>query len=463
MINEVKNVFIVGIKGTAMVNLALILKKMGKNVTGSDSSEEFITDDLLNANNISCSVGFETSSLPSQTDLVVYSAANGGENNPQVVGAKDRGIRVLHQAELIEEIMKQFQKKIAVCGSHGKTTTAALLAYTLSKLGANPSYLVGAQFSNMWGGDYQKGDYFVLEADEYAVNPPADKTPKLTFYHPDYILALNIDFDHPDVYRNLKEVQDTFADFFKGKAMYVCIDDTNLMNTIGRLSIKNYRTFGFTKGADLRVLAVTSHEAYTSFQVEQKNGTRTIIQTSLFGEKNVSNVAGVILLLIDLGFSMEKIKYAIKNFTGVKRRFEKKTYINDIYLFDDYAHHPSEIEATIEAARARFPNRRLIIVFQPHTFSRTEALKSEFQKALSKTNISLVAPIFASAREDKKKFAVTSFDLARGSDNVLAFSSKIALMHELEKKLQNGDVVFTMGAGDIYKLESDIIKTIKSI
>ncbi len=160
-----------------MANLALILKKMGKKVTGCDIEEEFITDELLKKNKIDWQVGFNK--LPDEINLVIYSAAHGGVKNPLVSKAKDRGIKVMSQAEFLGEIMENFKIKIAVCGSHGKTTTASLLAYSLIKLGRKPSYLVGApNFNNFWGGDYQKSDYFVVEADEYGINPPFDKTPK---------------------------------------------------------------------------------------------------------------------------------------------------------------------------------------------------------------------------------------------------------------------------------------------
>lgn len=464
MFDRVKNVFIVGIKGAAMVNIALILKKMGKNVTGSDSSEEFITDELLRVNDISYSSGFEPSNLSSRTEAVVYSAANGGENNPQIVEAKKRNLKVLHQAALIEEIIQQFKTKIAVCGSHGKTTTAALLAYTLSKLGQKPSYLVGAQFGDMWGGDYQQGDYFVLEADEYAVNPPQDKTPKLNFYHPDYILALNADLDHPDVYDSIEQVKSTFLAFFQGKKIYACCDDENLQDIVRKLPREAYKTFGCSDKADLQISNVVANETSTTFDVTLDSAQAGMtFETQLYGKKNISNIAGVILVLLDLGFGFEEIKKSIRDFSGAKRRFEKRAFINDTYLFDDYAHHPSEIEASIEAGRERFPKRRIIVIFQPHTYSRTKMLYSEFGIELEKADQSLIAPIFSSSRENPKDFTVTSFDIANGRENIHAYESNEGLMLELEKILKRGDVIFTMGAGDIYKLEDDIIRIINRL
>ncbi len=402
MLNEARNVFIVGIKGVAMANLAVILKKMGKTVSGSDIEEEFITDELLKKDNIQYSIGFEPSNLPFNTDSVVYGAAHGGHENSQVQEARKRGIRIYHQAEFLEELIKNFKTKIAVCGSHGKTTTASLLAYALLKLGARPSYLVGATYFNQYqGGDYLGNEYFILEADEYAVDPPKDKTPKFHFLHPDIIVCTNIDFDHPDVFKDLDHVKSEFEKFFKkAKKVFLCPADGDLKHT-----------------------------------------------------------ACVVQTLIKLGFKREEAEKATHDFTGAKRRFEQKAHIDNIYLFDDYAHHPAEIEATIKAAKERFKDRRIIVIFQPHTYSRTQALLAQFKQALQTADLVFLAPIFASARENPADFSISSANIIKEA----ACNSKEEILTKLKDNLKPGDVIFTMGAGDIYKLERDIIKIIKTI
>ncbi len=418
MLMEAKNIFIVGMKGVAMANLALILKKMGKTVAGSDVDEEFITDELLKKNEIGWQVGFNT--LPDETDLIIYSAAHGGTNNPQVIEAKKRDIKVISQAEILDEIMGQFKIKIAVCGSHGKTTTASLLAYSLIKLGKKPSYLVGApSFNNFWGGDYQNSDYFIVEADEYGVNPPFDKTPKFNFLKPDYIICTNIDFDHPDVYRNLEEIKKTFLKFFDGKKLFLCANDKSLMEVAKQLPKNNYLTFK---------------------------------------ESLISHTGGVALCLSNLGFKNTEIKEAMRDFTGAKRRFEL-VYNGGVTLYDDYAHHPKEIEATIAAARARFPKQRLIIIFQPHTYSRTQSLLPDFARSLSLADLAYILPIFPSAREKTSDFHVSSSDIVKLNPNKLfSVSSTGQLLKLLASTLQPQDVIFTMGAGDVYKLKDDIIR-----
>ena len=184
---------------------------------------------------------------------------------------------------------------------------------------------------------------------------------------------------------------------------------------------------------------------------------------SLFGEKNVSNAAAVIVMLLELGFPLEKIQAAIKGFTGAKRRFEKVFENTNYSLYDDYGHHPHEIEATISAARKHFPNRRIIVVFQPHTYSRTQMLLKDFAKALSLADYSYILPIFSSAREDASKFSITSEDIIKaGAKNSESVHSNRQLISQLKPSLEKKDVIFTMGAGDVYKLQKDIIRLVKS-
>ena len=471
MLNKAKNIFIVGIKGVAMANLALILKKMGKNVTGSDVSEEFITDELLRKNKIRYTIGFNPDDLPKNTDTIIYSAAHRGTDNPQTKEGQRRGIKIQSQPEVLGQLSKQFKTTIAVCGCHGKTTTTSLLAYSLIKLGVKPSYLVGSPSLDGYdGGNYHTtvhGSYFVVEADEYGVNPPLDKTPKFHFLHPDYIVCTNIDFDHPDVYRNIEEVKKAFFNFFNGHKLILCTDDLLNVQLIKRLDTKKIQTYGFNKDADLKIGNIRINELGSSFDLCYKTKHLGECLLPLFGKKNILNTTGVVLTLLNLGFSFEKIKKALVGFTGAKRRFEKIAFINDIYLFDDYGHHPAEIEATIQAARSRFPQRRIVVIFQPHTFSRTQVLKSEFALSLSLADLSIVLDIFSSARERKEDFKVNSLDIEKiakeYNKNNVAYIRKNKLLNFLAKNLKKGDVVFTMGAGDVYKLKDDIIEVMKKI
>jgi len=475
MLNQAKNIFFLGIKGVAMANLAVVLKKMGKNVTGCDLKEEFITDKLLKYNKINWQIGFDSDKLPKQTDLIVYSAAHGGTNNLLIIEAKKRKINLISQAQLLSELMDQFKNKIAVCGCHGKTTTSSLLVYALNKLKEKPSYIVGvpfftsyqsvAGFAKYQGGDYQGKKYFVVEADEYGVNPPQDLTPKFQLLNPNYIIATNIDFDHPDVYKNIEETKKAFRKFFNvsinqliDTKIFLCADDKNLMEVVRNLPKESYLTYGFDKKADYQIFDWKTGEDGLTFKINN-----FVYNTSLFGQKNISNTAAVVAFLLHSGFTQDKIKDAIIGFTGAERRFEKIYFKNNIYLFDDYAHHPSEIAATINAAKSRLKNRRILVIFQPHTYSRTKFLLKEFRESLALADMSFILSIFASVREKKNQFKVDSKDIVQGKKNLFYVESNVQLINQLYKVIKKGDVIFTMGAGDVYKLKNQIIKVIDQI
>ena len=467
MIVESKNIFFLGIKGVAMANIAVILKKMGKNVTGCDYDEVFITDKLLKENNIKWIVGFEPEKLPQETDLIIYSAAHGGVNNPLVIDAIRRKKNIISQAKLIGELLGHFEKSVAVCGCHGKTTTSSLLVYALNKLKLRPSYLVGVPFfSGHQGGDFKAKKYFVVEADEYGVNPPLDKTPKFHLLNPNYIIATNIDFDHPDVYKDIEETKEAFKKFFNNyylgtivPRLLFCADDKNLMEVAETLPKENYLTYGESSMADYQITNCKINEDESTFEIKNIGK----FKISLFGKHNIYNATAVIAQLLQFGFKQNEIAKSLIGFAGAERRFEKIYFKNNIYLFDDYAHHPAEISATIKAAKSRFPNRKIIVIFQPHTYSRTSSLLKEFADSLSIADVSLILPIFASARENSKNFNVTSKDIVKRIKNSISyFGSKEQIVKKLETTLRDGDVVFTMGAGDVYKLKDKIVKLINS-
>jgi len=467
MLKQAKNVFFVGIKGVAMANLAVFLKKMGKRVFGADVKEEFITDRLLKSNKITWQVGFGAKNLPKNIDLIVYSAAHGGTNNPLIIEAKKRKIKVISQAELLGEQMKDFQIKVAVAGCHGKTTTASLLSYALNKLKAKPSYIVGVPFyTGNQGGNYQGKKYFIVEADEYGVNPPVDKTPKFLKLNPDWIICTNIDFDHPDVYRNIEETKEAFIKFFNNKKLILNLDDENLLRCIDTSKSKKIITYGFSQKANYQIVDWRVNDGGSEFEIKPNNDSRQARMTffiSLFGRHNVSNATAVIVQLLNLGFKVPEIRNTIKDFKGAERRFELIYKKNNTYLFDDYAHHPSEIRATIDAAKKRFPQRRILVIFQPHTFSRTNFLLREFSESLSSADLGFILPIFASARENISQFKIDSKDIIKGKDNLFYYSSMLQLTSQLEQEIKEGDVVFTMGAGDVYKLKDKLIERIKNL
>lgn len=435
----------VGIKGVGMTAMAVYLKERGKNVWGSDVDEVFPTDEVLREHDIDVSEGFSPEHIDSSIDLVITTGAHGGLTNIEVNEAKRKNIPVHTHAAELGSIMDLYKHRIAVCGAHGKTTTSAMAAFVLHELGEKSSHLIGAsRFSGLYGGHYGGDDYLVVEADEYATSPGVDATPRFMSLNPTVIICTNIDFDHPDVYSSIEDVKAAYLKFFQkldpetGTLIYNGHDEY-LKEIVKLLNCKNLVPY---------------------YETDKE------ITLSIPGRHNRLNAQGIIKLATTLGLSLDDTRIALTSFRGVNRRFEKIAE----GLYDDYAHHPAEIEATVESARELLSRKqgvdsregaKVILIFQPHTFSRTEALLSEFATALSKADRSIVLDVFASARE-KSSTTVTSPLLAQeavrlGKTNV-TYSKREELIEHLKKIYQKGDIIVTAGAGSIYTTHSDIIK-----
>lgn len=440
-----------------MANLAVILKKLGKRVTGVDVKETFITDEILKKHRINFQTQFNF--LPEKVDLLIYSAAHQGFANPLVQEAKKKGIKIMSQVDFFNKLWSDFSIKVAVSGCHGKTTTASLLSYSLILLNQKPSYLVGApsfkdKKTEFLGSDCQEKKYFVVEADEYAVSPPDDMTPKILRLTPDWIINTNIDYDHPDVYDNIDTVKKTFTSFFDGRKLVVNLDDKPTREVIRLVKPERLVTYGTNKDADYRIVNWRVTETGSWFRIAGLGE----FELSLFGLHNILNATAVISFLNVLGFTSNQIKSSLKDFLGAKRRFELVKKINRLMIFDDYGHHPKEIEKTILAARQRFKKRRIIVIFQPHTYSRTVAFLTNFRESLSLADIAYILPIFASARERKEDFQITSQKLVVPSKKKLIFiDNEESLRDQLTLILRAEDIIITMGAGDVYKVIEKIV------
>ena len=370
---------------------------------------------------------------------------------------------------MIGLLVSQFTQSIAVCGCHGKTNTTSFIAFLLHKLNLDPTYFVGSSsFSGLPAGQYGASEYMVFEADEYGVCPPEDKTSKLLYNKPKNVLCLNLDHDHPDIYPQFSDVKDTFLRYFNEQVqsegnIFLNGDDDNLVEMKKKVA-KKTTTFGFNESNDVIVTIVNQSEEKTTISLN-------ILEQSFefdlpfFGKLLITNIAGAIALLISIGCDVNKIQNSTMAYTGAKRRMEKIFHSDGTWIFDDYAHHPTEIRATLQAVRLRFPNKRIILLFQPHTFSRTKLLAIEFAESLSLADLTLVAPIYPSARE-KDDITVSSKMIEECAKslkktNVIAFSTIHEYIASFSSNLRKGDVIFTMGAGDIYKLKNDIIRVLE--
>ncbi len=468
---KIRSIHFVGIKGVGMAPLAIIAREAGFVVTGCDISDTFITDEPLGKSGIAPLVGFSVDHIEN-IDLVITTGAHGGFDNPEVVLAKEKGIPVWTQGQAVGEFMKgeifnRQQIGVSVTGSHGKTTTTAMLATVFKENRMDPSFVIGTGDVPSLGscGHFGRGKYFIAEADEYATEPTYDKTAKFLWQHPDILIFTNIEMDHPDMYESVDAIRIAFLQFAKQLPPRGVLIAYGGDLQIQKL-LKEYNgrviTFGYTEDNDFVVTSINISGNQTFFWVSTHGSSLGEFVLAIPGEHNALNAVAVIIAALECGVSIEKIKKGLTLYTGSKRRSE---YIGVLpsgaLLFDDYAHHPTEIRKTLKAFRKRFPKLKLVCIFQPHTYSRTKSLFEEFSSSFIDANTIIISNIYASLRE-KPDPSVSSKQLAekiRQTGKDVLFMPELSDVVEYVKQKQYGKdtVVITMGAGDIYKINEKLI------
>jgi UDP-N-acetylmuramate--alanine ligase len=382
-----------------------------------------------------------------ETDLVVISSAV-DESNPEVAAAKGQGIPVIRRAEMLAEIMR-LKQGIAIAGTHGKTTTTSLAGMVLTEAGFDPTIVVGGQVRVLGtNARLGKGDFLVAEADEY------DRSfLKLT---PVVAVVTNIEADHLDCYRDLADILDSFAIFanrvpFYG-AVVACVDDPGVREILPRVK-RRVVTYGESEDSNLRARQIRLEASGTTFEVcEGKTWSLGSVRLPLPGRHNVANALAAIAVGRELSIPFPTIARALSEFTGVVRRFEKKGERNGVLVVDDYAHHPTEISATLASARQVYPDRRLVALFQPHLYSRTRDFAREFGRALTACDLALVTDVYPSREKPLAGITgelVASAAREAGQSNVVYLPENKAISSELEKRLRPGDLLLTLGAGDV--------------
>lgn len=463
----VKHIHFVGIKGVGVAPLAIYAKEAGIGVSGADIADDFITDEVLKSKNISWTVGFDPKDLPAKANLVIATGAHGGLDNPQVIEEKKRGTAVWMQGEALGKFMEG-RVGIAVTGSHGKTTTAGMLATLLVKAGLDPSYVVGSGSMRPIGpaGHKGKGEYFVTEADEYANEPVHDKTPKFLYQNPKIIIVSNIDFDHPDLFADIHAVEDAILQFLqklpKDGVAIVNGDDPHIQKIRAKIAAKVV-TFGMSEKNDFYITRVGHIPQKTTFFVKSKDLELGQFTISIPGAHNCLNALSVIVAALEVGLPIEKIREFLAVFQGGKRRFEfVGKLVSGAMLFDDYAHHPKEIKETLFAVKLWFPKSYITIIFQPHTYSRTKALMDDFVHAFVGADEVIFADIYPSLRE-KPDPAVSSeivVDRMKKLGKKAIYIGKLSdvVQYINKKSYPAGSIIMTMGAGDVYKISQNLDK-----
>ncbi len=450
---KINSIYFVGIKGVGMTPLAIIAKEAGFEVKGSDIGEKFITDELLDKAGIVPLLGFSSARI-ANPDLVITTGAHGGFNNVEVLEAKRKGIRVMTQGEAVGVFMDGaiFGRKftgISVTGTHGKTTTTAMIATMLKEAGLDPSYIIGTGNvpSLRSSGHFGKGKYFVAEADEYMTEPSFDKTIKFMWQHPKIAVFTNIEFDHPDAYGSLDDVREAFFKFAsqlgKDGVLVACGDDPEIQKILSLVKCRKV-TYGASTNNDFTVGSALRG-----------------INLNVFGDHNRLNATAAFVVGLEIGLSKEKIKTGLSRFRGVKRRSEfVGTLKSKALLFDDYAHHPTEIKKTLKSFREKFPNMKIVCIFQPHTYSRTKYLFDQFLTSFNDADTVLLTNTYSSLREkpDPKILSKILADKIGLKHKNVVFLPKLSdVVKYIDKNAYGKDtLLLTMGAGDVYTISQKL-------
>lgn len=448
------HVHFIGIGGISMSGLAEILLSRKFPVSGSDSHESALTDQLATQGAV---VHYPqmAENITDDIDVVVYTAAI-HPDNPEFRAAQEKNLPMLTRAQLLGEIMRNYKEAINVSGTHGKTTTTSMITEILLEAHKDPTVSVGGMLKDI-GGNIRVGgqETFVVEACEY--------TNSFLSFFPTIEVILNVEADHLDFFKDIDDIRHSFklfAEKLPEDGLLVINKDIKHSEYFTQALKCRVVTFGHEKDADYTANFISydkfAHPSYTLFY---KGEELAQVELGVTGEHNIYNSLAAVAVARSLDIPMEVILRGLKRFTGTDRRFQKKGSVNGFTIIDDYAHHPQEIAATIEAAK-KYPHRKLWIVFQPHTYSRTAALLDDFAGALSQADEIVLADIYA-ARE-KNTIGISSDDLRKHmleqNTNVYYIPKFEDIEDFLLQHVEEGDVLITMGAGDIYKVGDDLLK-----
>ncbi len=453
-----RHIHMVGIGGIGMSGMAEILLQKGYTVSGSDSNMGD-TIKRLQQLGATIAIGHDEENIEG-ADVVVYTSAVQAEENIETKTALEQGIPVIKRAEMLAELMRM-KYGVGVAGTHGKTTTTTMIGHVIQDGSFDPTIMVGGKVHSFseTNAVVGKGDIIVVEADEF------DRTfLRLT---PSLGVITNIEAEHLDIYDNLEDVKKAFVEFankvpFYG-AVVLCLDDPNVRSIIPELERRTI-TYGLTPQAQIRAIDIEIDHFNSSFTVINDGEKLGNITLQAPGEHNVKNALAAVAVGLELDIDFEKIKSGLERFEGVFRRFQLKIEKDNVMVIDDYAHHPTEVQATLNAARKGWKDRRIVAVFQPHLYSRTQELYKDFGLSFFDAEVCVITDVYPSREEPIE--GVTGkliADAAKeyGHRKVHYVKEKEDLPGQLKELVKPGDVVITMGAGDIYKYGEQFVEALK--
>ena len=455
MKHRVRKVHFVGIGGIGMSGIAEVLLNLGYRVSGSDLTESETTLRLRNLGAEVC-LGHDGGNLK-EADVVVTSSAVRKEN-PEVRAAHERLIPVIPRAEMLAELMRM-KHGIAVAGTHGKTTTTSMIATVLAHGGLDPTAVIGGRL-NSFGSNAKlgRGDLLVAEADE--------SDGSFLRLSPTIAIVTNIDPEHLDHYGNLDEIQRAFLDFINKVPFYglaiLCLDHENVQALIPRVS-KRLATYGLSTQANFRASEISFNGFMTSFRAYENERELGAITIRMPGLHSVYNALATIATARELEVGFEIVKEALGSFSGVQRRFQIKGEWGGIMVVDDYGHHPTEIKATLSAAKRGW-DRRTVVLFQPHRYTRTRDLFKDFLTSFNQADLLVLTGIYPAGEDPIPGIQVE--DLyegikGHGHKDVMLVPEKENIIESVLPRLRPGDMVFTLGAGDIWKVGEKLIEKLK--
>lgn len=447
------NIHFIGIGGISMSGLAEILMDEGFRVSGSDAHETALTDHLESLG-AKIYYGQQASNIGDDLDVVVYTAAI-HPDNPEFIAVQEKGIPMLTRAELLGQMMRNYDNAIGISGTHGKTTTTSMLTEILLAAGEDPTISVGGILPSI-GGNIRVGDsrLFVTEACEY--------TNSFLSFYPTIEIILNIEEDHLDFFKDIQDIRHSFrlfAEKIPADGLLAISSDIDQFEEISRELPCKVVTFGTKAGSDYMAANITYDElACPAFDLIRRGQVLGRVTLGVPGEHNVYNGLSAIAVSLELGIPLSAIEKGLEGFRGTVRRFEKKGELGGVTIVDDYAHHPKEIMATLKAAK-HYPHRKLWCVFQPHTYTRTKAFLDEFAEALAMADEVVLADIYAARETDT--LGVSSGDIAERIERLGIKAHYLSSFDEIEtfilENCMNGDLLITMGAGDIVKVGESLL------
>ncbi len=455
MFSSIKKLHFVGIGGIGMSGIAELLLNQGFLITGSDRAASENTD-RLSSLGVQVYIGHKAENLEPDVDVLVYSSAV-PPDNPELVEAHRRTIPVIRRAEMLAEVMR-LKYGIGIAGTHGKTTTTTMIGLVLMEGGIDPTVIVGGRVNLLAKSNARlgKGDFIVVEADEY------DRS--FLMLTPTIAVLTTLETDHLDCYRDLEDIKAAFIQFAAKVPFYgfvvLCLDEPALQDIMPKIK-KKIITYGLNGQADLQALDIVHKENTTTFSLVRGGEDLGQVRLRVPGRHNVLNALASIAVGLELHIPFAKIKAGIEKFTGVVRRGEVKAEMDGITVIDDYAHHPTEIKATLQGAKGGW-RRRVICVFQPHLYSRTRDFYDEFGRAFFNADVLVVTDVYP-AREEPiqgvtgELIANAARDFGHKQVHYIADKTKVPAF--LASIVRSGDIVITMGAGDIWKFGEEFIRT----